>query len=598
MSTTLNEQLATQDVVWNLRFLYTIADDAALEADMAWCRQQAHALADAFAGRVAKLKAGELAALLQNLEALDEKLGRLESFAFLNFITQTDNARASALQQQMEELGATVGRHTVFFRVEWNQLDADSATALLKAPELAAYRHYLETLRSLAPHQLSLKEEELLQELAPTGRSAWNVLFDKLMSQMRFGEQGRSEEEVLGDLYHPERHVRKQAAQELSHGLTQHLHILTHIFNTLAQEKMITDRLRRYPAWISAMNLHNELRPQTVETLVSTVTANYGIVQRYYQLKRSLLGLGELFDYDRYAPLPQEEAQEELISWPDCQEMVLQAFSSFSPEMAAIARQFFQEERIHAPIQPGKRGGAFAHPTVPSAAPYILVNYSGRRQDVFTVAHELGHGVHQVLAARQGLYNSQTPLVLAETASVFAEMLVFKALLGRESSRALRRALICQKLESIFATIFRQVAMNRFEQAMHEGRRTVGELSAEQLSAFWLQTQTAMFGDSVTLSDNYRLWWAYIPHFLATPGYVYAYAFGELLVLALYARYEQQQDSFASSYLELLAAGGSSDPYTLLAPFGIQLDNPAFWQEGLSLVAALLEEAEAPVESA
>lgn len=592
MSNALNEQLATSKVLWNLQYLYPAIDSNEQEADRAWCQQQAESLAKRFTGQVASLEAAELATLLQELEALDERLGRLESFAFLHFITQTSNAEASALLQQVEELAAGVGRQTVFFEVEWNQLDVARSKALLDGPELAQYRHYLHTLRSRAPHQLSLKEEELLQELAPTGRSAWNLLFDKVMSQIRFGEQGRSEEEVLSDLYSAERETRKQAAQDLTEGLQENLHILTHIFNTLAQEKMIMDRLRRYPAWISARNLANELQPETVDTLVSTVTANYGIVHRYYRLKRTLLGLDELLDYDRYAPLPQTGGEEKLISWQECQDMVLQAFAGFSPDMAAIAQAFFEEGRIHAPLLPGKRGGAFAHPTVPLARPYILVNYAGRRQDVFTVAHELGHGVHQVLAASQGLYNSDTPLVLAETASVFAEMLVFKAMLAQEESAVARRALICGKLESIFATIFRQVAMNRFEQAMHEGRRTTGELSSEQLSAFWLETQSAMFADSVRLSDNYRLWWSYIPHFLSTPGYVYAYAFGELLVLALYSRYEQEGSDFAGAYLDLLAAGGSQDPYTLVEPFGIQLSDPAFWQGGLALVENLLQEAE------
>ncbi len=592
MSKELNEQLATTEVVWNLRSLYPAGDDAGQKMDISWCEQEAAKLANTFTGQVAALNATELAALVRQLEALDERLDRLESFAFLHFITQTANAAASAQLQQVEELAAAVGRQTVFFEVEWNQLDAAQANSLLEAPELAGYRHYLHTLRSRAPHQLSLKEEELLQELAPTGRSAWNLLFDKVMSQIRFGAEGRSEEEVLSDLYSADRDTRRQAAQDLTDGLQTHLHILTHIFNTLAQEKMITDRLRRYPAWISAMNLANELRPETVETLVSTVTANYGIVHRYYRLKRSLLGLDELLDYDRYAPLPQAGIEEKLISWPECRELVLTAFACFSKEMAEIADGFFTGERIHAPLLTGKRGGAFAHPTVPSARPYVLVNYAGRRQDVFTVAHELGHGVHQVLAARQGLYNSDTPLVLAETASVFAEMLVFKAMLKDVQSAQLKRALICEKLESIFATIFRQVAMNRFEKAMHEGRRNMGELSDEQLASFWLETQQAMFADSVRLSENYRLWWSYIPHFLSTPGYVYAYAFGELLVLALYARYEQEGPGFSRAYLDLLTAGGSQDPYTLMEPFDIQLDDPAFWQGGLILVEKLLQQAE------
>ncbi|NLZ16962.1 MAG: M3 family oligoendopeptidase [Desulfobulbaceae bacterium] len=593
MSASLNKQLATATVLWQLNGLYEPGNASAREQDMAWCRTEAQELATAYQGRVAALAAGELRELIQRLEMLDERLGRLESYAFLNFITQTGNAVASALLQQAEELAAELGRYTVFFRVEWNQLDAAAAARLLQAPEVAPYQHYLHTLRSQAPHQLSLKEEELLQELGPIGRSSWNLLFEKVMGQMRFGEQGRSEEEVLSDLYRSERSVRAQAAKDLTEGLRCHLHILTHIFNTLAQEKMILDRLRRYPSWISAMNLHNELRPETVEILVGTVCSNYSIVHRYYHMKRSLLDLETLYDYDRYAPLSQGGMQEEsLISWTDCRELVLQAFADFSPDMAAIAQAFFEEDRIHAPLLPGKRGGAFAHPTVPSARPYILVNYTGRRQDVFTVAHELGHGVHQVLAAEQGLYNSETPLVLAETASVFAEMLVFKAMLARIDSLEQRRALLCQKLESIFATVFRQVAMNRFEKAMHEGRRNCGELSAEQLSSFWLESQKAMFADSVQLSENYRLWWAYIPHFLATPGYVYAYAFGELLVLALYARYERQGSGFATAYLQLLAAGGSADPYSLLAPFDVHLDDPAFWQEGLGLVEKLLQEAE------
>ncbi len=592
MKTKLNQDLATAEVLWDLRLLYESEDRGRLRADMDWCRQQAQRLAAAWSGRVAAVAAGELALLLRELEELEERLERLQSFAFLHFITQTDNAAASALLQRTEELAAAVGCATVFFQVEWNQLEKTRVVALLEDPALAGYRHYLTTLRSQAPHQLSLREEELLQELAPSGRSAWNLLFEKLMSQMRFGPQGRSEEEVLSDLHRPERALRRQAAAELSEGLRAHLHILTHIFNTLAQEKMIMDRLRRYPSWVSAMNLHNQLRPETVETLVDTVCANYGIVQRYYRLKRSLLGLETLFDYDRYAPLPQDEGgSERLIPWGECREMVLQAFAAFSPHMADIAHGFFAENRIHAPVVPGKRGGAFAHPTVPSAKPFVLVNYTGRLQDVFTVAHELGHGVHQTLAAERGLYNSDTPLVLAETASVFAEMLVFKAQLAREPDAAARRALICRKLESIFATVFRQVAMNRFEKAMHEGRRQ-GELSADELSAYWLATQEAMFGDSVRLSGQYRLWWAYIPHFLATPGYVYAYAFGELLVLALYARYEQEGSAFVGAYLELLAAGGSADPYSLLAPFAIDLDDSAFWQGGVHLIEGLLIEAE------
>ena len=585
------EGFGADRALWNLSFLYPEGDDAARAADRAWCRAEAERIERRFAGRVAGLSAAELADLVRDLEALDERTARLESWAFLDFITRTDDGAASARLQEAEELAAFVGRHTVFFSVEWNQLAPDRAEALSAAEALAPYRHYLTTLRSLAPHQLPLAEEQLLRDFAPVGRSAWTTLFDKVMSRMRFGAAGRTESEVLADLHRPDRETRRQAARDFTAGLEQHLHILTHIFNTLAQEKAITDRVRRHSDWTGAVNLKNELRPETVTTLVDTVSANNGIVHRYYRMKRELMGVPELFDYDRYAPLPLSEA-ETPIPWDAARDTVLAAFADFSPDMARIAEGFFKESRIHAPMLPGKTGGAFAHPTVPSAKPYILVNYAGRRDDVFTLAHELGHGVHQTLAAPLGLYNSDTPLVLAETASVFAEMLVFKAVLREERSPERRRALLCGKLESIFATVFRQVAMHRFEAAMHEGRRAEGELAAERLSELWLDTQRPMFGDSLTLTRDYRLWWSYIPHFLDTPGYVYAYAFGELLVLALYARYEEEGPAFVPAYMKLLAAGGSENPYTRLAPFGIHLDDPTFWQGGLDLIGALVREAE------
>jgi len=372
--------------------------------------------------------------------------------------------------------------------------------------------------------------------------------------------------------------------------LRDNAHLLTHVFNTLAAEKMITDRLRRYASWDRAINLSNELEDRTVATLVAAVVGRYDIVHRYYRLKRRLLGGGELFDYDRYAPVPGGE--ETPVSWERCRRIVLDAFAGFSPKMAAIGSRFFDERWIHAPILAGKGGGAFAHPCVPEVHPYILVNYTGRVRDVATVAHELGHGIHQFLAAEQGLYNSDTPLVLAETASVFAEFLVFKAQIGLLTPKA-RLAYLCQKLESIFATVFRQVAMNRFEAAMHEARRQQGELSAERLSALWLESQRPMFGGTVTLRDDYGLWWAYIGHFLATPGYVYAYAFGELLVLALYARYQAEQEGFVSRYLDLLRAGGNGSPYELLRPFGIDLDDAGFWQGGLALIDQMVSAAEA-----
>jgi len=584
------DDLGAAGVLWNLGDLYQDGGDPALDADAQWCVAEAAAVRSRFRGRVAVLDAGELLGLVERLESLDARLSRLGTFAFLNFTTCMENSGAGALLQRMEELASQCKKEVVFFELEWNGLADDTAARLLAAPELAGYRHYLEALRRYLPHQLSEVEESLLLEYAPVGRSAWNTLFDKVISGLRFGVRQRTEEEVLSDLYDQNRVVRRQAADELTAGLESQNHVLTHIFNTLAADKMIDDRLRRHGGWVHAMNLENELTDTTVETLVTAVTGRYDIVQRYYRVKKGLLGLDELTDYDRYAPLPALPSQR--IDWETGKAMVLDSFAGFSPDLAAIAGQFFDRSWIHAPVLQGKRGGAFAHPCVPDVHPYVMVNYTGTLNDVSTVAHELGHGVHQVLAARRGHFNSDTPLVLAETASVFAEMLVFRSQLALLTDAAQRRAFICQKLESIFATVFRQTAMNRFEKRIHEGRREQGELSCEQLSAYWLETQREMFGDSVNLRPDYGIWWSYIPHFLSTPGYVYSYAFGELLVLALYGLYQQHGDSFVTLYSELLAAGGSASPYELVRPFGIDLDDSAFWLKGLEVIDGMLQQVE------
>lgn len=578
------------DVIWNLGDLYQLVDDPQIESDIRECETRASSLEQTYKGRIAELPGEELKTLVKSLEALDVLQGRLATYAFLYFTTRTADPAASALLQRIEELTSQTGRRTVFFRLEWNRLPQSQANTLLHSEELASYHHYLSVMRTFAPHQLSDSEEELLQELGPIGRSAWLTLFEKIMGQIKFGDDERTEEEVLSELYHPEREVRKKAAADLTDGLRRNLHILTHIFNTLAAEKSISDRLRRYGSWISAMNLENELDVNTVDALISAVTSRYDIVQRYYRLKAKLLGLDELYDYDRYAPVTGLDTA--LVSWQQCKSIVLESFAEFSPRMADIAERFFTGKWIHAPVGEGKRGGAFAHPCVPGIHPYIMVNYTGNLRDVSTVAHELGHGIHQYLATGQGYYNSDTPLVLAETASVFAELLVFKAQLRMLQNSEARRAFICQKLESIFATVFRQVSMNRFEEKMHNGRRQQGELSAAVLSHYWLESQELMFGDSVVLSDDYSVWWSYIPHFLSTPGYVYSYAFGELLVLALYNLYQKQGDAFVDKYLALLAAGGCETPYDLLQSFAIDLTDSSFWLGGLEVIEQMLHEVE------
>ena len=587
MTNPLNEQLGTTDVLWNLTHLYPAIDDPHVDTDLARCEDEAKTIRSQYAGRVADLSAGELLPLVERLERLESHLGRIATLAYLNFATQTKDAQAGGFLQKIKEAGSRIGKETVFFELEWSKAPEEKAAPLLADPSLAHYRHHLESMRRYASHLLTSAEETLLIEKAPAGRGSWTNLFDKVIGHLKFGAAGRTEEEVLTDLYHPERTVRSQAADDLTAGLKSQLHVFTHIFNTLLADKMIDDRLRKYPSWISSMNLYNELNDATVEVLVEAVTSRYDIVQRYYRLKRGLLGLETLTDFDRYAPLPHLPTTS--VDWPTCREMVLAAFGEFSPDMARIAAQFFTEGWIHAPVVEGKRGGAFAHSCVPEVHPYVMVNYTGSLRDVSTVAHELGHGVHQFLAASQGYYNASTTLVLAETASVFAELLLFKSQVRLLDNPEERRAFVCQKLESIFATVFRQVSMNRFEHRVHNARRDAGELASEQIGEHWLATQRAMFEDSVTLRDDYGVWWSYIPHFLSTPGYVYSYAFGELLVLALYDLYQKEGDAFVPKYQALLASGGNASPYELLKPFGVDLDDPLFWQGGLNTIDAMLK---------
>lgn len=586
----LNDQLGTTAVVWNLADLYNGTDDQHIISDSQWCESEASAIKTEYYGKVASLSAEELKTLVQRLEDLDCMLTKLATYSFLNFTTQMDNADAGRLDQNIRELASRCNKDTVFFELEWNHVEDNQVQKLFQKPSLAEYLHFLEATRRYRPHQLTEVEERLLLEKEAVGRSSWTTLFNKVLSTEKFGDKQRTEEEVLNDLYHPDRQVRKTAADDLTAGLKKNNHILTHIFNTLAADKMITDRLRKHTSWVSSMNLHNELVDSTVDTLIEAVIDRYDLVQRYYGVKQQLLGLDKLVDYDRYAPLPSLPSQQ--ISWSSCRRIVLDAFSAFSPQMADIAESFFSKKWIHAPLSSGKRGGAFAHPCVPQVHPYVLVNYTGSLRDVSTVAHELGHGIHQVLAASKGHFNSDTPLPLAETASVFAELIVFNSQLELLGSEEERRAFTCQKLESVFATVFRQTAMNRFEQKMHEGRRQHGELSSETLSSYWMTSQRAMFGDAVELREDYAVWWSYIPHFLSTPGYVYSYAFGELLVLALYGIYKQQGASFIESYLSLLSAGGSQSPYELLRPFGIDLNDPSFWQTGLGVIEEMLTKVE------
>lgn len=582
------KKTGAEKVHWNLDDLYS--DAKALEEDLRQIDSAAEAFEKRYRDRVSTLDASGLAQALKEFETVHEGLGRAYTYAYLNWSTNVESADRGALLQKVRETGTQIQQKVLFFELEWVEIEDEAVKKLFKSPKLDPYRHYLEIERLRKPHVLGEPEEKILSEKSVTGRQAWNRLFDEILAAARFSfnDQQLTEQEVLAKLYGAEREVRKLAAQSLTDGLQQHLRELTFIFNIILADKTSDDRLRNYPHWISSRNLANEVSAETVQSLIEAVSGRYDLVARYYNLKKKLLGLDKMYDYDRYAPL---EKVEVFCPWERARDTVLKAFGSFHPVMESVAKDFFELQWIDASIQPGKKGGAFSHGAVPIAHPYVFMNYTGNIRDVQTLAHELGHGVHQYLSRKQGVLQCGTPLVLAETASTFGEMLVFDRLVEEESSGA-SLSLLLSKIDDIMATVFRQISLNRFEDSIHTARRTEGELSPDRFSELWMETQQEMFQDSVKLGDHYKIWWSYIPHFLHTPGYVYAYAFGELLVLALYARYRKVGDSFAEKYLELLESGGSDWPHILLGKLDIDLNDPDFWKEGLSAIEDMVVKAE------
>jgi len=585
-------------VTWDLGDLYAGPDDPALEADLARSLEAARAFAERHRGRVAALDAAELAAAVDALEALEEPAQRASSYAQLLFAGDTGAPRHGALLQRVQERLSEIRNALVFFELEWVAVEEARAEVLLAEPVLVRRRHFLGLLRRYRPHLLSEPEERLLEETANTGRRAFARLFDETLGSLRFpletpeGIASRSEEEVLALLYEPDRELRRRAADALSRGLRENERLLGFVFNTLLQDKAARDRLRSHPDPMSERNLANEIDSETVAALLAACEARFDLVQRYYRLKRELLGVDELFDYDRYAPVD-ASADAGGRSYEAARRLVLEAYADFAPPMAEIAARFFERRWIDAELRPGKRGGAFSSSTVPSVHPYVMLSYTGKLRDVMTLAHELGHGVHQWLARPRGLFEQDTPLTTAETASVFAEMLVFRRLLREERDPAVRLGLLCGKLEDAFATVFRQVVMTRFEQRLHAARRAEGELAVARVNELWLEANRPMFGDTVRLRDDYGWWWLYIPHFIHSPFYCYAYAFGELLVLALVQRYDEQGPDFAPRYLEMLEAGGSAPPREVVASTGLNIGDPAFWARGLDLLEGLVAEAEA-----
>ena len=589
-----NRPTGAESVIWDLSVFYDSLDDTRIQDDI----ERLNDLVDAFhadwRGKLETMWAADFVRAYQALEAIYDLRGRLESFAFLNFSTDTGNAAYQAFVAKMQDLGAALSQKMVFFELEWNAIEDDTAQLILDDPLLEKYRYYLEADRRYKPFQLSEPEEQIIIEAQLSGSSAWTRFFTQLTSGLRFDWLGEEVNMslVLNKLYDADRDVREMAWRKITDKLEEKSMELTFVFNTLALDKANSDRRRGYTSWVSLRNLSNKASDDVVGALIQTVTGNYGLVARHYRLKKALLEYEELFDYDRYAPLNLKES-DSFYAWDEAKDIVLKAFDKFNPSMNGIAQEFFDNDWIHAPVSPGKRGGAFAASTVASANPFVFLNYLGNNRDVTTLAHELGHGIHMALSGRKhGLFALYTPLTTAEMASTFAEMLVFQDLMAVEDDEEVKLSMLVGKIEDTFATVFRQISMNRFEDKMHGARRNEGELTSGRLSELWSETQRDMFGDSVTITEEYGLWWSYVPHFLHTPGYVYAYSFGELLVLALYRLYQEEGPSFVPKYVELLAAGDSDYPDKLLAKVGVDINDPGFWQKGIDVIEEWIVRAE------
>ncbi|HSR49527.1 MAG TPA: M3 family oligoendopeptidase [Acidobacteriota bacterium] len=583
------EKTGAEEVRWDLTDLYESPES--MERELPQIEARAEAFRERHKGNLGSYSAAQMTEALSQYEQIHDEIGRAYSYVYLDWTTNTGDPSKGALLQKVRESYNRVSQTVLFFDLEWIAVPDEQAEELMQSPHLQGYRHYLLLQRRLKQHVLSEPEEKILSEKSVTGRSAWNRFFDETLGATRFTLEGEemSEQEVLAKLHDADRDRRRQAALSLTEGLQRRLRETTFVFNTLLADKASDDRLRNYPHWLAGRNLANQVSDEAVENLIEAVTGRYDLAARYYSLKKSLLKYDELYDYDRYAPIAQSDRR---YDWSQARSIVLDAYEDFHPEMARVAGLFFDKNWIDAPVVRFKRGGAYSHSTVPSAHPYVFLNYTGRDRDVQTLAHELGHGVHQYLARKQGVLHCDTPLTMAETASVFGEMLVFESLRRKEKKPANELAMLVAKIDDSMATVFRQISMNRFEHQIHRARREEGELSSQRISEMWMETQSRMFQGSVSLMDHYSCWWSYIPHFVHTPGYVYAYAFGELMVMALFARYRDEGASFASKYLELLAAGGSDWPDELASRVGVDLKDQQFWAQGLKAIEDLISQAE------
>ena len=587
---------------WSLSDLYAGPDDRALAHDKEACLKRAQALADAWKSRLAEASGEELAGVVAEYQSISETLGRLTSFADLAFAADMSEAETAQLAQSMRELGSEVGAVLVFIDLEIARIDGKRMAELMKTPALAEWAPWLRLTRAWRKHQLSDEIETLLIEKSPSGRSAWVRLFEETAASLRFpvddGDVG--EAEILDMMTDPDPEVRKKAGLSRSAVLAENGRLMALVLNTIAKDKAVEDRWRGFGRPVSPRNLVNDVEDDVVDALAATVTRRMPeLTHRYYALKAAWMGVERIQWWDRNAPPPGEDPRK--FTWQESRSMVLDSFGEFDPGMAAIADRFFENGWIDAPHRNGKTSGAFSHPTVPSAHPYILMNYSGKVNDIMTLAHELGHGVHQVLAAPKGYFMGSTPLTLAETASVFGEMLVFRRLLESATDPVQRRALLASKIEDMLNTVVRQIGFHNFETRFHDARKQ-GELTPAAIADIWMETQAEALGPAVETGDTYRPIWGFIPHFVHTPFYVYAYAFGDCLVNALWhvhqSAEEREKREFVAKYMDLLAAGGTRRHDEALAPFGLDARDEGFWSLGLDMIVGMIDELEAELADA
>jgi oligoendopeptidase F len=582
---------------WNLNDLYPGLDSAELKRDLERADAECAAFEQDVKGKLAALAAGNgggraLAEAVKRYETIDERLGRLVSYAALVYAGNTTDPVRAKFYGDVQERITAASLHLLFFTLELNRIDDAQLEVAMGDPALGHYRPWIEDVRKEKPYQLEDRVEELFHEKSVTAYSAWNRLFDETIAALRFTVAGKSLpiEPTLNLLQDADGKKRKAAAEALAKTFKDNLRSFTLVTNTLAKDKEISDRWRGFKDITDARHLSNRVEPEVVEALVEAVRAAYPrLSHRYYALKAKWFGKKRMPYWDRNAPLP--KVPQRTIPWTEARATILTAYGAFSPKMAEVADWFFEKNWIDAPVRPGKQPGAFAHPTVPSVHPYILLNYMGKPRDVMTLAHELGHGVHQVLAAPNGALMASTPLTLAETASVFGEMLTFQKLLAQTTDKKQRKAMLAAKVEDMINTVVRQIAFYSFERKVHTERRN-GELTADKICDLWMSVQNESLGPAIELKPGYETFWAYIPHFVHSPFYVYAYAFGDCLVNSLYAVYEKSASGFAERYLEMLAAGGTKHHSELLAPFGLDARDPKFWDGGLSVIANLIDELE------